>query len=79
MYKRATSITNICVMRARVTMSESRSNFPLFWVHQGTQQMSFIPGECKSGIRLLWVEFCPPTKKKKPLIHCSSKPQYLRM
>lgn len=77
MYKRATSITNICVMRAKVTMSESRSNFPLFWVHQGTQQMSFIPGECKSGIRLLWVEFCPPTKKKNPLYTAVLNPSIL--
>ena len=78
-YKRATRITNVCVMKAKVTTSESQSNLPLFWVHQGTQQMNAIPGECKSGIRLLCVEFCPPTKKKKNLIHCSSNPQYLRM
>lgn len=65
MHKRATRITNICVMKAKVTTTESQSNSSLFWVHQGTQQMNAIPGECKPGIRLLWVEFCPPTKKKK--------------
>lgn len=65
MHKRATRITNSCVMEAKVTTSESQSNSPLFWVHQGTQQVNAIPGECKPAIRLLWVEFCPPTKKKK--------------
>ena len=56
-------------MKAKVTTSESQSNLPLFWVHQGTQQMNAIPGECKSGIRLLCIEFCPPTKKKKQTLY----------
>ena len=64
MYKRATSITNICVMEA-MDHEESRSNFPLFGVHQGTQQMSFIPGECQVWYQVV-VGWILSSHQKKP-------------
>ena len=72
---------NTCVMKAKVTTSESRSILALFGVHQGTQLISFTQDEGMSGTRLLWVEFCPPppAPPKNPTYIEVLTPQHLRM